>query len=102
MRVHTIEPVYSVRVALGWRALGTKTDDTMLWFLDRHARGIRTDIVTIVKGRSSQMTEDQTDIPNVAEIWLGCFETSIPGSNHYFSRSSSETIAVESDLREVK
>ena len=31
-KVHTTEPVYSVRVAIGWRALGTKTDDTMVWF----------------------------------------------------------------------
>lgn len=31
-RVHTTEPVYSVRIAIGWRALGIKADDTMVWF----------------------------------------------------------------------
>ena len=31
-KVHPVEPVYSVRVAIGWRALRTKTDDTMVWF----------------------------------------------------------------------
>lgn len=31
-QVHTIEPIYSVRVGIGWRALGTKTDNTMVWF----------------------------------------------------------------------
>jgi len=30
--VHKTEPIYSVRVGIGWRALGTKTDDTMVWF----------------------------------------------------------------------
>jgi hypothetical protein len=31
-RVHTEEPVYSVRVALGWRALGLVEGDTIYWF----------------------------------------------------------------------
>ena len=31
-QVHAVEPIYSVRVGIGWRALGTKTDDTMVWF----------------------------------------------------------------------
>ena len=31
-RVHSIQPVYSVRVGIGWRALGTKSDETMVWF----------------------------------------------------------------------
>ena len=31
-KVHSIEPVYSVRVAIGWRPFGTKTDDAMVWF----------------------------------------------------------------------
>jgi hypothetical protein len=26
------KPVYSVRVGIGWRALGLKIDDTILWF----------------------------------------------------------------------
>ena len=25
-------PVYSIRVGLGWRALGLKSDDTIIWF----------------------------------------------------------------------
>lgn len=31
-RVHTRRPIYSVRVGLGWRALGTRTGDVILWF----------------------------------------------------------------------
>ncbi|HWP44538.1 MAG TPA: hypothetical protein VNO14_14930 [Blastocatellia bacterium] len=31
-QVHSIEPVYSVRIGIGWRALGTKIGDTMIWF----------------------------------------------------------------------
>ena len=31
-RVHPTDPVYSVRVGIGWRALGAKTDDTIIWF----------------------------------------------------------------------
>jgi len=31
-KVHPIKPVYSVRVSLGWRALGYKEGDKMLWF----------------------------------------------------------------------
>jgi hypothetical protein len=31
-QVHTREPIYSVRVGIGWRALGVKSDDTMVWF----------------------------------------------------------------------
>ena len=31
-RVHQTEPLYSVRVGLGWRALGLLADDTIAWF----------------------------------------------------------------------
>jgi hypothetical protein len=31
-RVGIKSPIYSVRVGIGWRALGLKLDDTMLWF----------------------------------------------------------------------
>lgn len=31
-QVHTREPIYSVRVGIGWRAVGVKSDDTMVWF----------------------------------------------------------------------
>lgn len=31
-RVHAREPIYSVRVTLGYRALGVFEDDTVTWF----------------------------------------------------------------------
>ena len=31
-RVHSREPVYAVRVGLGWRALGLVEGDTITWF----------------------------------------------------------------------
>lgn len=31
-RVHQTELIYSVRVGLGWRALGLLEDDTIAWF----------------------------------------------------------------------
>ena len=31
-RVHSREPLYSVRVSKGWRVLGLLSDDTMHWF----------------------------------------------------------------------
>jgi hypothetical protein len=31
-RVHTTKPVYSVRVSLGYRALGVQVEEDMLWF----------------------------------------------------------------------
>ena len=31
-RVHTTEPIYSVRVSLGYRALGLRQRDLMTWF----------------------------------------------------------------------
>lgn len=31
-RVHQTEPIYSVRIGLGWRALGLLEDDTIAWF----------------------------------------------------------------------
>lgn len=31
-RVHQTEPLYSVRIGLGWRALGLLEDDTIAWF----------------------------------------------------------------------
>jgi hypothetical protein len=31
-RVHAKEPIYSVRIGLGWRAVGVRSDDTVVWF----------------------------------------------------------------------
>lgn len=31
-RIHNTEPLYSIRVALGWRALGLMDGDTITWF----------------------------------------------------------------------
>ncbi|MCY3552961.1 MAG: hypothetical protein OXH39_21075 [Candidatus Poribacteria bacterium] len=31
-RVHTREPIYAVRVGIGWRVLGLREDDTIYWF----------------------------------------------------------------------
>jgi len=31
-RIHEARPIYSVRIARGWRALGVLEDDTMIWF----------------------------------------------------------------------
>lgn len=31
-RVHVHQPLYSVRIGLGWRALGLLEDDTITWF----------------------------------------------------------------------
>ena len=31
-QVHQTRPIYSVRVALGWRAVGLKDGDTISWF----------------------------------------------------------------------
>lgn len=31
-RVHAYEPLYSVRIGLGWRALGLLEDDMITWF----------------------------------------------------------------------
>lgn len=31
-QVHATRPVYSARVALGYRALGVKDDETIVWF----------------------------------------------------------------------
>ena len=31
-RVHASEPLYSVRIGLGWRALGLLEGDTIYWF----------------------------------------------------------------------
>jgi hypothetical protein len=31
-RVHQTRPIYSVRVAIGWRALGRKDGDKVSWF----------------------------------------------------------------------
>jgi hypothetical protein len=31
-RVHQTEPLYSVRIGLGWRALGLLEADTIAWF----------------------------------------------------------------------
>ena len=31
-QVHPIKPIYSVRIGSGWRALGIKEDNTMIWF----------------------------------------------------------------------
>lgn len=31
-QIHTIKPIYSVRVGIGWRAVGVKGDDEIVWF----------------------------------------------------------------------
>ena len=31
-KVHTREPIYSVRVGIGWRVLGLRGDETIYWF----------------------------------------------------------------------
>jgi hypothetical protein len=31
-RIHATKPVYSVRVALAWRAVGVRSGDAMVWF----------------------------------------------------------------------
>ena len=31
-RVHIREPIYAVRVDIGWRALGLREDDAIYWF----------------------------------------------------------------------
>ena len=31
-QIHSIEPIYSVRVGKGWRALGLKENDGIFWF----------------------------------------------------------------------
>ena len=31
-RVHAKEPIYSVRVGLGWRAVGVGSDNALVWF----------------------------------------------------------------------
>lgn len=31
-KVHATKPIYSVRVAIGWRAVGVRTGDVMVWY----------------------------------------------------------------------
>ncbi len=31
-QVHRTKPIYSVRIGLGWRALGVKSGNDMIWF----------------------------------------------------------------------
>ncbi len=31
-RIHSKRPIFSVRVGIGWRAVGVKQDETMIWF----------------------------------------------------------------------
>ena len=31
-QVHTNLPIYSIRVVIGWRALGLKENDTIIWY----------------------------------------------------------------------
>ena len=31
-QVHSTKPIYSLRIGIGWRALGLKEDDTIYWF----------------------------------------------------------------------
>jgi hypothetical protein len=31
-QVHQIKPVYSIRIGLGWRAVGLKAENQMIWF----------------------------------------------------------------------
>jgi hypothetical protein len=37
--VHSTQPIYSVRAGLGWRALGRREGDVMIWFwIGSHAQ----------------------------------------------------------------
>lgn len=37
-QVHSDEPIFSVRIGMGWRALGLRENDTVIWFwLGSHA-----------------------------------------------------------------
>jgi len=31
-QVHRIKPVYSIRIGLGWRAVGIKAENHLIWF----------------------------------------------------------------------
>jgi hypothetical protein len=31
-QVHSDEPIFSVRIGMGWRALGLRENDTLIWF----------------------------------------------------------------------
>lgn len=31
-RVHSRQPIYSVRIGLGWRAVGLREGETLIWF----------------------------------------------------------------------
>ena len=31
-KIHTVKPIYSVRIGIGWRSLGVKTQNDMIWF----------------------------------------------------------------------
>ena len=31
-QIHPTKPIYSVRVGIGWRTMGIKSNDTMVWF----------------------------------------------------------------------
>lgn len=31
-QIHASEPIYSVRIGLGWRAVGVRSDEEMLWY----------------------------------------------------------------------
>lgn len=31
-KIHSTQPVYSIRVSLGWRAVGVRDGDSMIWF----------------------------------------------------------------------
>jgi hypothetical protein len=30
--IHNTEPIYSVRISLGWRAVGVRSGDTVIWY----------------------------------------------------------------------
>jgi hypothetical protein len=31
-QIHSTKPIFSVRIGIGWRAVGVKQDETMIWF----------------------------------------------------------------------
>jgi hypothetical protein len=31
-QIHSSEPIYSVRIALGWRAVGVRSGDVIIWY----------------------------------------------------------------------
>ena len=49
-QIHQSKQIYSVRIGIGWRAVGVKDKDTMVWFwIGSHAEYDKIDATTIDK-----------------------------------------------------